>query len=256
MITEKITTIGFFGDSFCNKESNQHSDENNYETYIRQLLRAKGYELVNLGMGGSSVWDLYLNQLKPCIDSNSIPDISVFAWTNSGRLFHRIARSLNHTSALAGHNKKKEADFKKLFPNQANFFDKDVWDAAKQFYLYLYDSEKEDIEYVAFLQYLDNNVFNKWPENKKIIHLWSFGEWDFIKQYNVNDITYVHRWVNGVEIRPPLMSLSAKLPTYPILDDRPNHISGQENNKLISDAIISGIDNYQSGNLIYISYSL
>ena len=108
-----MTTIGFFGDSFCNRETNEHSMSHDYETYIRQVKNYYNADIVNLGFGGSSIWDLYLNQLKPFIEQP--PDITVCVWTNAGRLYHRECRSLHHSAVLEGHSKKKEQEkLKKL----------------------------------------------------------------------------------------------------------------------------------------------
>jgi hypothetical protein len=245
--------IGFFGDSFCTKEYNEHSEEHGYDTYIRQIKKHYNASIVNLGAGGSSVWDLYLQQLKPFIENNNIPDVSIFAWSHSGRLYHPIARSIHHTSGLAGFNKEKYKWYAKVYPDKPNFFKKEIWEAAKHYYMYLYDEEKEFLEYVSFLQYLDNNVFSKWPKDKKIIHTWSFGE-RTAKEEKENPeywktVNYPHAWKTGTEIRPPLMYLSAKnkWPEYPMLDNRPNHISGQEDNKFLANQIINAIDNYPLG---------
>ena len=42
-----MTTIGFFGDSFCAEVSNQHSESNGYKTYIEKLISHYNADLVN-----------------------------------------------------------------------------------------------------------------------------------------------------------------------------------------------------------------
>lgn len=244
-----MKTIGFFGDSFCAKEYNQHSIDNNYKTYIQQTCERLNIKLTSLGYGGSSVWDLYLMQLKPVIDKNELPDVSVMVWSHEGRLFHRIARSIHHASAANGYNKEKEKWFLKTFPNQPNFFQKEIWEAAKEYYLHIYDDEKEHIEYLAFLQYLDNNIFSKWPEDKKLIHMWSFGIADRMemvnnKNFDISTVGYPHDRRHGLEIRPALMCITSKekWDKYPVLDDRPNHLGNHLNNKLVSDMLVEAIE--------------
>ena len=243
--------IGFFGDSFCNHESTAHSDKNGYETYIRQVKNHYNADIINTGHGGSSIWDLYLLQLKPLIDKNEIPDVTVCVWTSYGRLFHRVTRGIHYSAGLEGYNHKKAEHFKKLLPELAtNFFKKEVWDAAQAFYLNLYDTEKEELEHVSFIQYLDNNVFSNWPTNKKLIHLWSFGKYN---EDTSVPAEYPHTFKNGVELRPPLFYISAKegWKNYPIIDDRANHLGTQESNNIVANAIIKAIDNYEPHNLLF-----
>jgi hypothetical protein len=246
-----IKTIGFFGDSFCALESNEHSTKHGYATYIKKLKNHYDAKIVNLGMGGSSVWDLYFNQLLPLIKSNSVPDICVFVWTHSGKIFHRTSRSLHASAALNGFNKKKFDWFAKTYPSVGyNFFAKEIYEAAKEYYLHLYDQEKEDLEHIAQLQYIDNNVLNLLPESTKIIHLWAFGSSNFSLDngWHPDNISYPHNWKHGTTILPCLMSLSAAdytWPVYPVADERPNHLEGDKNS-LVFDWIKYAIDTEQN----------
>jgi hypothetical protein len=114
---------------------------------------------VNVGRGGSSVWDLILNQYKPL--EHNLPDICVFVWTKPGRLYHKTERSLS-----IGHVMKP-----KIY--SYNIFRKSIWDAAKAYYTYLYDHDKETLEYKAILKYFDEEVLSN--VSSKIVHLWSTG---------------------------------------------------------------------------------
>lgn len=253
---EKIKTIGFFGDSFAEHINNEHSIKNNYKTYIELVRDHYGAEIKNIGMGGSSIWDLYLTQLKPLIDSNTVPDVCVFVWTIPQRLFHRTCRSIHLSAALAGHNPKKEKWFAENYPNIPNWFAKDIWDAAQQYFIHFYDEEKAELEYVSFLQYLDNNVFPELSKHTKIIHFWSFAKpnnWE-LSGFHPNEIVYQHRWKHGVEVRPALISLSVcddgRTFFFPMIDDRANHIDGDLRNGMLADWIVDAVEHYQTGSLL------
>lgn len=234
-----MKTIGFFGDSFCCIESNKHSETNNYETYIRLIKKHYNCEIVNLGIAGSGVWDLYLNQIKPFIESNTIPDVSVFIYSVPGRLFNREVRNLN----------KPYLSIREITEHSLPH-----WEAAKLYYEYLYDEEKEVTEWIAILQYLNNNVFTNWPKDKKIIHMWATAGYNYYNtsnnsdEYIIDDIQYAVDWNSGVEVRPPLMYLS-KVHIWPTLEI-PNHLGNKENNEALAKIIIDIIDNYKP-NTIY-----
>ena len=248
-----METIGFFGDSFCEHLNNEHSIANNYSTYIELCRDKLDLKIVNMGMGGSSIYDTILKQLNPLIKSNSVPDVCVFFWTIPQRLYHPVCRSIHLSSALAGYNSKKEEWFSKTYPQEQNWFSKDIWDAAQQYFMHLYDEEKSQLEYISFLQYIDNNIL---PQLKcKIIHLWSIGNvnnWE-LDSFKPDNINYVHDWKHGVEVRPSLMSLSAvngNTFKYPMIDNRPNHLDGQLKNDIVFDYITQALNNYSDSNLL------
>jgi hypothetical protein len=228
-----LKTIGFFGDSFCEYVSNTHSTDHGYKTYIQLLQETYKLDVVNLGMGGSSVWDVLLNQLGPLINSNSVPDVCVFVWTHSGKLYHKKSRSLHYSGVFHGDNEKKFKWFAETYPNAGyNFFDKDIYEAARQYYIHLYDQKKIDIEHLALLEYIDNHVLSKL--NTNIIHMWAFGSHNFNMEngWHPDNVTYPYTWKNGTTILPALMSLSIPgypWPKQPAIDDRPNHLEGDKN---------------------------
>lgn len=239
---QQYKTIGFFGDSFCAEMHSLHADDHGYQTYIQQLKDHYSSQVVNLGQGGSGIWDLYLNQLKPLIDKQQLPEVSVFVWSLSGRIFHRQVRRINSSDALTP---------------QAHTYDKKyskVWSAAKQFYEYLYDQEKEDIEYLAVLQYLDREILSAIKDRTKIVHLWAFGKmmgWgnEFVVP---SKISYIHRFSTGVEIRPSLLSLSLMDSDIGVLqtDRRANHLDGIEKNQMLFQWIKEAVDNHSDGLLL------
>jgi len=225
-----MTTIGFFGDSFCTESISPHSILKNYKTYLRLLADHYDAEIVNLGHGGSSIWDTLLIQLKPFMEKKEVPDICIFVWTIPGRLFNRKIRRLNSTDV---HHK-------------VRILNHNIWNAAEKFYDHLYDREKEEIEYISCLQYIDNVILPQLPHTTKIIHLWTAGttkEWttDGIRPANT---TYPHLWKRGIEIRPSLLSLSIYDKDISILksDLRTNHLDGKFKNQTLFKWITNAID--------------
>jgi hypothetical protein len=212
--------IGFFGDSFCSDIQNQHSLENNYQTYIDKLSKKYSAKITNVGVGGSSIWDLVLLQFKP----QSLPDVCIFVWTDPHRLFHRNQRNLTVGTLFDNHP--LETQNKKLHQ------------ATKNYYSWLYDKEKHILEYQALLFYFDNQVLSNYT-NKKFIHLWSFYD----------GCTY--RWKNGVELRPSLETVADwGNDDFPNNDIRANHLEGDYKNQLICNSISDAIDNYETGKLL------
>ena len=227
-------TIGFFGDSFCAESYNHHSIFYNYKTYISLLANHYDAKIVNLGQGGTSVWDTLLLQLNPLIDNNIVPDICVFVWTIPGRLFSRKIRRLNSTDVKT----------------KLRFTNKQVWNAAEQFYEHLYDKEKEQVEHVAILRYIDQMILPTLPSTTKIVHLWTAGntkEWSK-EGIRPNNTSYPHTWQCGSEIRPSLLSLSLYDNNISVLntDHRANHLDGDFKNKMLFNWIQLAVDNPNS----------
>jgi hypothetical protein len=230
-------TIGFFGDSFCAETSNVHSMMNRYKSYIELLSKHYNADIVNVGHGGSSVWDTLLLQLKPMIDSNTVPDICVFVWTMPGRLFHRKVRRINSADTI----NPQLHTFNPLYYK--------VWNAAKHYYKYLSDPVKEDLEYLAALKLIDD-FYLPMLNGKQIIHLWSSGKvmsWDRVG-ITPSNITYPYTWKNGSEIRPALISLSLFDHNIKILqtDRRCNHLEGNFKNQTVFNWSKLAVDNPNS----------
>jgi hypothetical protein len=234
-----INTIGFFGDSFCAEEYNLHSAWYKYETYIKQISKHYDAKIVNLGQGGSSIWDTLLIQLKPFADQKEFPDVCFFVWTNSGRLFHREVRRINNSDALTP----------KL--HTYNIFKHKIWEAAKQYYTHLYDHEQAELAHNAMLHYVDNVILPTFPKTTKIIHTWTSAnptDWS-MENLHPNKIKYCHKWKHGVEIRPPLicLSLSDKDVSNLQTDKRANHLEGTDKNSMLTKWIEYAIENYKDG---------
>jgi hypothetical protein len=238
----KNKAIAFFGDSFAAEEYNPHSWLFKYKTYMQKLAIHYNADVQVHGKGGSSIWDALLLQLTPLINSDTVPDVCVFVWTNPGRLFHREVRRINWADALTP----------KL--HTYNIFKHKIWSAAKAYYEHLYDTEKEELEHKMFLYYVDNIIIPSLPATTKIIHLWSSAKttnWEK-ESFIPSKLTYEHLWKHGVEIRPALLSLSIHNNEMSILqvDKRANHLEGEEKNNIVASWIIHAIDNYENGKIL------
>jgi hypothetical protein len=173
--------IGFYGDSFCCEVTNPHSLVKGYDTYIKKLKNHFDADIVHLGVGGSSIWDVILQQFT--IDN--APDVCIFVWTDPSRLYNKNLRNLTMTSL---ENKIwKDYSLKDITYRR-------TINAAKEYFKHLYDYDKARIESIAAMQYFDTNVLS--IVNSKIVHLWSFEE-----QY---------RWKHGTIIDTPLNSFVQK----------------------------------------------
>lgn len=218
-------TIGFFGDSFCATMKNDHSKKHQYHTYIEMLKNDLNSKIVNLGVAGTSFWDVYLNQFKPFLDKNIIPDICIFCWPGVSRIYNKKIRYLNSGTVLSVEKTIK------------NFFYKNIWTASEQYFKYLYDPEKEEQEYLHFLYYLDREIFSNLKDTK-ILHLWY-------------DKTVCYNFKNGVEIFPNLIELSNFKSNIAFLHDlRPNHLEGTEKNRILFDWIKQGLNTKEDGTVL------
>lgn len=227
-----IKTIGFFGDSFCAEVSNHHSTFYRYSTYIKQLANHYDAKIVNLGHGGSGIWDTLLLQFNPLVKTNTVPDVCVFVWSLPGRLFNRQVRRINQGDAVHPQL------------HTYNPFKYKIWNAAKEFYTHLYDQEKEELEYVAALRYIDQTVLDQLPATTKIVHLWTAGTTQGWSNDAINSASYPYTWIHGSEIRPSLLSLSLCDNDISILqtDHRCNHLDGKSKNAIVFERIKQAID--------------
>jgi hypothetical protein len=230
--------IGFYGDSFCEKF---YSSNNDFDTYIKKVADNYGLsrsDVVNLGYGGSSIWDTMLIQFDLTnIDNKVFPDVLIFVWTDYNRLFHRKVRRLNSSSVFNGSPKMLDKDI-------------DIINAAKEYYLHLMDTTKEDFAYVAALRYFDD-LLSKISNKCKIIHMWSFFN-PGVPRGDILKENYYFRWKSGVEIRPALIYLSLMDTDISCLTDAKmaNHIGSEYKNTLLANTIIDAINNYENGKLI------
>lgn len=196
--------IGFYGDSFCCEIKNHHSIIHGYHTYIAQVKKHFKADIVHLGVGGSSVWDVIINQF----DVNNIPDVCIFAWTDHARLYNKKVRNI--TLGSIQNKKLKDITFSELF-------NKSTIVAAKHYYDYLFDPIKSELEYKSALCYFDSEILSKIRKKTKIIHMWSFEK--------------NHEWKTGIEIKTPLITFAAN-------GSEANHIGGKDNNQKVFDMLM------------------
>jgi hypothetical protein len=238
-------TIGFFGDSFCTS--------NGPGTYIDIVARELDLRVTHLGVGGSSVDDLIIKQFTPLDPSLlhpyelkiRVPDICVFCWTDSNRLFNNLVRNINGGTVDNIEKTSRNTDEKK------------VWEAALFYYRELYDHTWHKLRHNSMIYYFNKYLLAK-HSDKQIINLWSLGDGKHYygnpaKDYSSENTVYPFRFELGMELRPGLMSLSLKEmeDVQDLVNDvRPNHMASPEVNRLLSDSIIQAITNYESGKLI------
>jgi len=234
--------IGFFGDSFVYELSNPHSWYYNYVTYLKLIKDHYNAEVVNLGVGGSSYWDSIIKQFPP--HENNLPDVCVFCWTDSGRVYHPKVRNLG--SWLLNKHDWKDTHYKHLL----NYKE---YRAGREYFTHLHDYEKSQRESIAAFYHFDREVLSKIQNKTKIIHLWSFGvtnKWEQENPWYPSNVNYIYRWQSGTEIRPSLKCFSAIGRTTLNDNMSANHLGSTLNNKLVADMIIEAIDNHDNGRLI------
>ena len=218
-----------FGDSFISK--------NKTDGYLDIVGKKLNAEVDWRGHNGSGPWDAFF-QFK---DYPYDIDVAVFSWSSPSRLYHPNIRGMCHGSV------------QNLTPTMDNF---ETWEAARQYYYYLYDWRKSEFEAVAFYQW-----FDQWSTRYasiKFIHMWSFSKdtafnqsWEKYK-HDPTQLEYHHRWKNGYEIRPALMHFSA-VDGWPADNDlgketRNNHLT-EMYHMYLSEIIEDAIVNYEPGKL-------
>jgi len=136
-------TIGFFGDSFC---ASRKSD-----SWCVILAEALGLDITHWGTGGASIW-------KTMMQFNSVihkPDIIVFCWTETTRLFHRRLPLTPNAVPIPGEDPK-------------------VFEASSMYYKYLQDDDKDVLAGRYALQWFDQKELKQYERDHKIVQAWSF----------------------------------------------------------------------------------
>ncbi len=146
------STIGFFGDSFC-----ADITDTSWTTLLANKLKA---EITNIGKPGSSIWTPILK----FIELDQFPDYSIFCWTDPRRLYHpsKIATPRNIEKSNFG-------------------------DATEKHFAYLWNDNKENLNYKWTLEYFDQNILDKAKQHTKILQVFSFTPEDVrSKPFDVN----------------------------------------------------------------------
>lgn len=203
--------IGFFGDSFCEEMHNPHSLLYRYDTYLTKIKNHYNADIVHLGKGGSSYWDVIIKQL-PSVD---VPDVCIFCWTDYHRIYHPTVRNLTYGTTV---------DLKLKDIKLSNIFDFNTVDAAKKYFQFLYNDEKSRLEMISALYRFDREVLSQ-IKNTKIIHAWCFNN--------------IYDWQSGHVLPETLNSFVPGSSTLAA-----NHLDGEERNTAVANAIIHAIESY------------
>ncbi len=200
--------IGFFGDSFCEELNNSHNVLHGYDTYLTKIKNHYSAEIVNLGHGGSSYWDVILKQF-----SNNVPDVCIFTWTDYHRIYHPIVRNLTYGTTV---------DLRLKDIKLSNILNYSTVQAAKHYFKFLYDDDKSREEMISALYRFDREILAN-LKNTKIIHLWCFDN--------------LYDWQNG-QVLPIILHDLALGGSF----IAPNHLDGDERNSTLADILINAID--------------
>jgi hypothetical protein len=141
---QHMTTIGFFGDSFC-----AGREPESWCVLLAEKLNAR---IVHWGEPGRSIWTTIMkfNKLQ---QQNRLPDICVFCWTEPYRLYHPNLVLSANTEPIKG-------------------VDPNVYRALDDYWKYLHSYDKDELAYEYALKWFDQNVLSN--VDKKIIQMWSF----------------------------------------------------------------------------------
>ncbi len=220
-----FTKIGLYGDSFVEV----WKEKNKLNTWPHIVADKFDLEIVHSGQGGTSYWDIPLNQftLKPNEEGIfNVPDILIFCWTSSARIYNKDGIHLN-------------PDPKKVWWKKGKVKDEYV-DASEKYFKYIQDDKKEIAEYQSCLFWFDQTVLSKIPIDRKIIHLWSYGH--NVTDYHPDNIKYLHTWENGLEIRPSCMSIATMDGcSLEDIESHENHFNTQEKHNLMADFVMHSL---------------
>jgi hypothetical protein len=140
-----MTTIGFFGDSFC--ASNQP------ESWCNILQQRLGCERPRyFGEPGRSIWSTIF-KINNLIKKNAMPDISVICWTEPYRLYHPNLILSANTEPLEG-------------------VDPAIYRALDEYWKHLHNYDKDELAYDYAVRWFDQEVLSK--VSGQIIQMWSF----------------------------------------------------------------------------------
>ena len=140
-----MKSIGFFGDSFC--ASNQP------ESWCNILQEKLGAARIRwFGEPGRSIWSTFMKYNK-LIETHSVPDISVFCWTEPYRLYHPKHILSANTQPL-------------------DDVDPKMYEALDQYWIHLHNYDKDEMSYEYALRYYDEHILSK--VDSEIVQMWSF----------------------------------------------------------------------------------
>ena len=168
-----MKSIGFFGDSFC--ASNQP------ESWCNILQNKLGAKRIRwFGEPGRSIWTTMM-KFNKLIETEQVPDISIFCWTEPYRMYHPELIMTANTEPVEG-------------------IDPRIYHALEDYWKYLQNYEKDEMSYEYSLRYYDQNILSK--VKSEIVQMWSF------KPVETNDKDAGIKLQTGVVIDQSLMSFS------------------------------------------------
>jgi len=213
-----------FGDSFI-------THCNSWYGYTNLIASHFDAEFISYGHEGSGAWDAYF-QLENYLRNNPAPDVILFAWSASSRLYHPDIRTLCYNSVIANPVEPK---------NPAH---KPIYKAAEEYYNHLHRINKTDLEHSCLYHWIDTVFVPRYP-NTKFIHMWGFPK-THVDWGDPSKMEYLHTFTTAVEIRPALIHLSYldEWPDDLAKEQRPNHLS-RKMHKILADNIIAAIKNYE-----------
>jgi len=140
-----MTTIGYFGDSFC-----AGREPESWCVLLAEKLDAR---IVHWGEPGRSIWSTFIKIEKFIQRKMPLPDISVFCHTEPYRLFHRELILSANTEPLPEVNPK-------------------IYETLDNYWKYLHSYEKDELCYEYALKHFDNEILPSL--DTEVIQMWSF----------------------------------------------------------------------------------
>lgn len=140
-----MKSIGFFGDSFCDSDS-----EDSWCNILADKLGAD--RPIWFGKSGASIWSVFF-KYNDLIRRGKVPDISIFCWTEPYRLHHE-----EHTLTL---NVEPDPDA-----------DPNIYKALDDYWIHLQHQYKDEMSYEYALKYYDRHVLSK--VKSQVVQTWSF----------------------------------------------------------------------------------
>jgi hypothetical protein len=234
-----------FGDSFMDLPR-----DNNVKnlTYLKQVADKFNATFEPYGEPGTGPWSAFFNFQKYKNKENI--DVAIFAWSEHNRLYHPIVRPINFTSV---HNPKVHS----MYPKEIDY---DVWEAAKQYYRYIYDDTKSKYEAIGLYHLMDHLSLD-YP-HIKFIHMFCYAlhnsDQIYLDIYNdpdvPNNLKYPYLFKNGVNIRPALMYMSYldEWPDDLYYETRDCHLS-QKMHNVLTETLYTAITNANIGDIVNVN---
>ena len=140
-----MTTIGFFGDSFC-----AGREPESWCVLLADRLDAR---ITHWGEPGRSIWSVFLKIQSFIKKGKPLPDICIFCYTEPYRLYHKEIILSANTEPTPG--------IKPI-----------VYETLDNYWKYLHSYDKDELCYEYALKHFDKEILP--TLNRDIIQMWSF----------------------------------------------------------------------------------